>query len=504
MQGSTKTVHLLHCFTVRFFLSSAVAAVNDAYDYSLADGALAMSNTNGLRKNTLGLFSLVFFVVAAASPLTGVVGGLPVAIFTGNGGGIPAIYIMACIILMMFSVGYIAMSRYVNDAGAFYTYISKGLGEHCGASASVLALIAYISIQTAVIAMLGFFAQQYLAQHLAMHIPWWALSMLFIVISWGLGIKRVEVGGKLLGILMLAEVAIVLLTDVMLLIKKEGALNFSSFDPAIFMQGNLGIAFIFAIASFIGFESTAIYAEECRDPHKTVPRATLCALLIITAFFCFTSWSLVQAYGFDQIADIARKDPGDFIFDITRRYVGQWAVETMSALLITSLFAASLAFHNNISRYIFSISRDGLIWKELCKTHPTNGSPHNASHAHSVILLMLLAGMGSTNMDPMVHIFAFGSAIATLSILVLQTGVSIAVIMFFRQTENHNYSVWQVFWAPLAALIAMSATIILAVNNLQLISGSDSKMVQFIPWFIALCAGAGYLVSVKRKAHLLQ
>lgn len=179
-----------------------------------------MSNTTGLRKNTLGLFSLIFFVVAAASPLTGVVGGLPVAIFTGNGGGIPAVYMMACIILMIFSVGYIAMSRYVNDAGAFYTYISKGLGENWGASASVLALVAYISIQTAIIAMLGFFTQQLLEQHLAAHIPWWALSMLFTVIVWILGIKRVEVGGKLLGVLMLAEVAIVLLTDVMLLIKR--------------------------------------------------------------------------------------------------------------------------------------------------------------------------------------------------------------------------------------------------------------------------------------------
>ncbi|MBU9815656.1 APC family permease [Rahnella sp. C60] len=464
-----------------------------------------MSNINGLRKNSLGLFSLVFFVVAAASPLTGVIGGLPVAIFTGNGGGVPAVYIMACIILMLFSVGYIAMSRYVNDAGAFYTYISKGLGENWGASASVLALIAYLSIQIAIISMLGFFSQEFLAQHLALHIPWWALSMLFTIIAWIFGIKRVEVGGKLLGVLMIAEVAIVLLTDVSLLIKKPGPLNFSSFDPAVFSHGNLGIAFIFCIASFIGFESTAIYAEECRDPHKTVPRATLCALLMITVFFGFTSWSLVQAYNFDQIVEIARKDPGNFIFDITREYVGQWAVETMSVLLITSLFAAALAFHNNISRYIFSISRDGLIWKELCQTHPANGTPHKASHAHSVILLLLLMGMGGTNMDPLVQIFAFGSAIATLSILILQVGVSAAVIRFFRRVGKHNHSAWQVLWAPMGALITMSVTIIMAINNLQLLTGGgDAKLVEFIPWFLVVCAGAGYLLSARRKMHAVK
>lgn len=457
-----------------------------------------MNTDSGLRKNTLGLFSLVFFVVAAASPLTGVVGGLPVAIISGNGGGIPVFYILSCIILMLFAVGFIAMSRHVNNAGAFYTYISKGMGENWGASASVLALMAYISIQIAIVAMLGFFTQLFIEEHFSAHIPWWALSMLFVLVCWVLSIKRVEVGGKLLGILMLAEVAIVLLTDVMLLIKKVGPYSFQSFEPSVFMQGNLGIAFIFTIAAFIGFESTAIYAEECRDPHKTVPRATVCALLLITAFFCFTSWSLVQAYGFDQIVAIASKDPGNFVFNITRQYVGQWAVETMSVLLITSLFAAALAFHNNISRYLFSISRDGLIWKELCRTHPTNGTPHNASHVHSVIMLMLLAGMGSAGLDPMVHIFAIGSAVATLCILILQLGVSAAVILFFRRMEN-NENPFTVFWAPLLSMVCMSVTIILVVNNLQSLSGSDSSVVKMIPWFIAGCALMGYGMSLKRN-----
>jgi len=461
--------------------------------------ALAMSNSTGLRKNTLGLFSLIFFVVAAASPLTGVVGGLPIAIFSGNGGGIPVIYLLACVILIIFSVGFITMSRYVNSAGAFYAYISKGLGENWGASASVMALMAYFSVQMAVVAMLGFFTQLFFEQHFATSIPWWAFSMLFAVIAWILGIKRVEVGGKLLGVLMLGEVGIVVLMDVMILLKKTGPVTFSSFEPSVFMQGNLGIAFIFAIASFVGFESTAIYAEECRDPHKTVPRATLCALLLITAFFCFTSWSLVQAFGLDRIVEMARKDPGNFVFAITRQYVGQWAVETMSVLLITSLFAATLAFHNNISRYIFSISRDGLIWKELCKTHPTNGTPHNASHLHSVILLLLLAAMGSINIDPMVHIFAFGTAIATICILVLQIGVSAAVVMFFRRTGKQGNTAWRVFWAPLISLVFMVITLVMVINNLQLISGSDSKLVQFVPWLIAGCGIGGYLLSIKSR-----
>lgn len=74
---------------------------------------------------------------------------------------------------------------------------------------------------------------------------------------------------------MLAETGIVLLTDIMILVHKTGALSWRTFEPAVFMQGNLGITFIFTIAAFIGFKSTAIYAKKCRSSQKTVPRATL-------------------------------------------------------------------------------------------------------------------------------------------------------------------------------------------------------------------------------------
>ncbi|ARU94412.1 APC family permease [Tatumella citrea] len=460
-----------------------------------------MSEHSGLRKNTLGLFSLVFFVVAAASPLTGVVGGLPVAIISGNGAGIPVFYIFSCIILMLFSVGFIAMSRHVKNSGAFYTYIATGIGKDWGASASVLALMAYISIQIAIVAMLGYFTAAFIQQHTGADIPWWLLSMLFILVVWMLSVKRVEIGGKILGVLMLAEVGIVLLTDIALLVKKNAPYSFQSFEPSVFLHGNLGIAFIFTIASFIGFESTAIYAEECKDPEKTVPHATLCALLLITGFFCFTSWALIQAYGFSQIVAIAAKDPGNFVFNITRQYVGEWAVETMSVLLITSLFAATLAFHNNISRYIFNISRDGLIWKELCKTHPSNGTPHNASHLHSAIMLLLLAGIGGVGLDPMVHIFAVGSALATLCILVLQLGVCVAVMMFFRQRKS-SHQAFTVFWAPVLSFICMAITIILVINNLQTLSGSDSEVITLIPWFILACVVAAYLLSARRTVKV--
>ncbi|TLV04982.1 APC family permease [Klebsiella indica] len=457
-----------------------------------------MDNHSGLRKNSLGLGALIFFVVAAASPLTGVVGGLPVAIFAGNGGGIPVIYILAGIILMIFSVGFIAMSRYVTNSGAFYTYISMGLGKNAGASASLVALIAYFAIQIAVIAMLGLFASLFVSEHFSAEIPWWILSIIFIVVGWVLGIRRVEFGSKILGVLMLAEVGVILCLDVAILIKHSGSLSFQSFNPDVFLNGNIGIAFIFSIASFIGFESTAIYGEECRDAEKTVPRATICALLIITVFFTLTSWSIVQSYNLQDIEKVAAQDPGNFIFNISREYLGAWSVDVMSLLLITSLFAASLAFHNNISRYIYSSSRDGLFLSVLGKTHAEHGTPHNASHVQSVLLIVFFAISGVAGLDPVTQIFSQGSALATLAILVLQTGVSAAVIFFFRRQEQHSAAMWKVFWMPLLAFILMLVTIALVVKNLHQLSGSQSIVTDFLPLAIIVSMIFGYGLSIRR------
>lgn len=455
-----------------------------------------------LRKNTLGVFSLVFFVVAAASPLTGIVGGLPIAIFSGNGAGMATTYIAASLILALFSIGYITMSRYINNAGAFYAYISAGMGENIGTSASFIALFAYICVQIAVVAMLGFFLSIFLQDHFSLTVPWWLLSALSILIVWMMSVRKIEVGGRVLGILMVCEIAITLLLDFAVITTVDHPLSYAPFRPQVFLDGNLGIAFVFAIASFIGFESTAIYGEECKDPKKTIPRATIIALLVIAIFFSFSSWSLAQVYGVDELKTLAGKNPGNFVFIIAHTYLGQWSVDVMNILLITSLFAAALAFHNNISRYIFSIARDGLIWKELCAVHEDNGTPHNACHVHSLIMLFLIIGMGAIGLDPILHIFSFGSAIATLCILLLQSGVSLSVILFFRNNPLRGESKASTWYIPALSLATMAATVLLVLGNFNMIIGNDSKLVDIIPVLIFLIIPLGCIYSRNRKRQL--
>ncbi len=103
----------------------------------------ATTGSNQLRKNSLGLIAVTFMVVSAAAPLTGVAGAVPIAFLLGNGTGVPATFLFMTIVMLLFAVGYVAMSRHVSNAGAFYAYAARGLGGGAGGAVSMIAIVAY-------------------------------------------------------------------------------------------------------------------------------------------------------------------------------------------------------------------------------------------------------------------------------------------------------------------------------------------------------------------------
>ncbi|MET3498002.1 APC family permease [Variovorax boronicumulans] len=453
-----------------------------------------------LKKDTLGLWSVVFFVVAAASPITGVIGAMPIAFMSGNGAGLPGVYVLAGLLLWIFSFGFVAMSRHVVNAGAFYSYVAVGLGPRLGMAGLNVALLTYTAIQISVIAMFGFFLQMFLADNFGVSIPWWACSiaMQFLVLL--LGILKVELGGMVLGLLMLAEVGIILAVDAGVLMHHASAGNawtWSSFEPSVALSGAVGIAMVFAISSFIGFEATAIYSEECRDPKRTIPRATFVSVTLITLFFGLTSWCFVQFHGADGVAAAAAKDPGNFVFNIASQALGPKALLLMSVLLITSLFAAAQAFHNTMSRYMFAISRDGFLMKSFSKVHPTYRTPYVASIAQAFGMVCIVAIVALLRQDPMAVVFSWCSALATMGILLLQATVSVAVAAFFRRNPRADASVWSRLIAPVIAAVGMCAALTMVVKNLNVLSGSESSAIYALPWVLAAAAGWGWLYAIR-------
>ncbi|MCZ9340558.1 APC family permease, partial [Streptomyces sp. TRM76130] len=254
------------------------------------------------------------------------------------------------------------MSRHVVDTGAFYSYVTAGLGRVFGSGAAGLALLTYTAVQAGIYGMAGSTLEGLVTQYGGPGLPWWVWSGVLLLCVGLLGYRNIEVGTKVLSVLLVLEVGIVVVV-VVAIFAQRGAhgIDFTSFTPHAFASGSPGIGVMFAVASFIGFEATALYGEEARDPRRTVPRATYLAVVLIGVFYALVSWAFVLAVGSGQIRQAATADPTGLVFTVTARYTTGAVSDVMQILLLTSLFAALLAFHNAIARYLFSLGRQGRV-----------------------------------------------------------------------------------------------------------------------------------------------
>ncbi|MBU6279402.1 MAG: APC family permease, partial [Actinomycetales bacterium] len=170
-------------------------------------GDEATGKTGNL-KGSLGVFGVIVMVVAAAAPLSTIGGVAPVAIIAGNGPAFPIMYVAAAVILALFVVGFNAMTPFVKEAGAFYSYITLGLGRGLGLSAAYIAMLTYICVEIAVIAVLGAVFEGQIVSIGGPDLPWWLYTAIFLAIVLLLGYRNIDFSGKVLAILVILEIAI--------------------------------------------------------------------------------------------------------------------------------------------------------------------------------------------------------------------------------------------------------------------------------------------------------
>lgn len=435
----------------------------------------------GLSKGRLGVFGIVFFVVAASAPMAGMTGVVPVAGVIGNGAAVPGAYVLVGLILLLFSVGFTAMSHKVTNAGAFFAYVGKGLGITTGVGSAFVSILAYLTVQLAVYGFFGAIANAFFTPMIGVDLGWFGWCAISWVVVTALSLMRVDVGAKFLGVLTSLEVLSLLVTGVAILAKggPEGINFTASFDPSLILAGGFagtaGIALSFAFASFIGFESTAIYGEESKDPKNTVRRATYVAVSVIAGLFALVSFAMVTGLGASSFVDKTLElseglvNPAAVLFSLASDAVGPWMADAMNVFLITSMFAGLLAFQNAASRYFFAMSRGGVLPKSLSSTNG-RGAPTGGVYATSAIAIIVMALFLVNNLDPVLHLFYWTSTIAVLAITLVEILVSIAVIAYFRKNPGAN--VWQSVIAPALATLGMALAMYLIMARFNLLSGT--------------------------------
>ncbi|AWS45101.1 APC family permease [Streptosporangium sp. 'caverna'] len=468
---------------------------------------------NRLRKNAVGLVSVIFMAVATAAPITAMTGNVPIALGFGNGLGVPAGYLVATIVLTVFSVGYVAMAKHITSAGAFYGYISHGLGQVVGMVAGLLATMAYVIFEASIIGFFAYSANNTFKSLAGVDIHWLWFALLGLALNAALTYFDINLTAKVLGVFLVTEILMLALTATVTLFHGGGpdGLMAETLNPVRAFQttglaaGAVGLGLFMCFWSWVGFESTAMYGEESRDPKSIIPKATLVSVVGIGLFYTFVSWMTVAANGV-KAPEIAAKEFAGVFFNPTGQLVGAWAVDLFKILILTGSFACSMAFHNCASRYLYAIGRENLIpgtRRTLGATHPRHGSPHIAGFVQTVISVIIVFAFFFAGMDPYLHIYTLLAVLGTLAILIVQTLCSFSVIGYFHVRKKHpeTASWWRTLLAPLAGGLAMIYVVFLLFQNQEAAAGEASKSAFFtlIPWIVLCLAllGAGLALYLK-------
>jgi len=487
----------------------------------------AAPTRGGLKQNAIGMTGVIFMVLATAAPITAMTGNVPIAVGYGNGAGVPGAFLFATAVLAVFTIGYSAMARHVTATGAFYGFITKGLGRSAGLGAGLMATLAYMVFEGSLIGIFSSFFKTDVEFFNGPKLSWIVYALAGIAVIAVLGYFDIEISGKVLAVFLVTEVAILLALGLSVLFRGGGpqGLQAGSLNPGhaftAVAGGTAAIGLFFAFWSWVGFETTAVYGEESRNPTKIIPKATLIVVIGLGLFYTFISWMTISGNGPGQAVAISAGSTGnpfDLFFGITQKYIGAWAKDVYMVLTVTGSFACALAFHNSASRYLFAFGRDELhpAVTPLGRTHPKHKSPHVASIVQSVVTLAITLYFfwfqAPTKAAPDVpYYYEFGllAIMGTMAILLVQAICSISVIWYFHVNKHEEGSPlaatrawWRTLLAPAVGALGMAYVVYLLFSHLSFAAGAaaDSPVYKITPYLVIGVGVVGVCIGLILRA----
>ncbi|MEV3874724.1 APC family permease [Streptomyces sp. NPDC049906] len=463
-----------------------------------------------LRADRLGTAGLLLSVLAATGPLMVVAGVMPTTFGVMGIVGQPLLFVLLGVVLILFSFGYAEMSRHVHNAGAFYAYISRGLGGTAGAGAALVALVAYSALQVGLYGLFGFEVTLLVNEHFDVDLAWWIPSLACALLVGFLALMKIDVNARVLGVLLLIEVALVVVFDVAALSEpsKQGV-SLEAFNPEILTGAGIGTALCFCIAAFTGFEQAPVYAEETSRPQVVVARVMLLAVSFVALFFAFSSWALTVAAGPDGIVPAAQEHSAGLLFHLTESRLGETFADLMHVLLVTGVFAATLSFHNVVSRYAFAMGREGLLPAAFGRTNRASGAPGTGALLQSGVTLVVLLLFAVTDdkpvgdpTAPILRLFTWMGNIGAFGVTLLMTTASLAVIVFFARRGAVRAQLWRLIASGIAG-VALLVIAVYTVKDFHVLVGADSESLLrwALPGIIVLAGAVGLVVGAVLKAR---
>ena len=458
------------------------------------DGVLE-EKAPALRGNmgTLGLF---FSVMAFNAPLVVVIGVIPFMIAFGNGIGTPILFVIGGLIVAAFATGFLRMSDVIQRPGAFYAFVTAGLGKRIGLGSGLAMLLAYFCVCAGYLPFGGvIFGTLVTNTFHGPDLPWYVWAFVLWLIVAVLGYLRVDFGKG-------HRRSSVRRTDRRLHLQRGDlrawgcrGTHAAPFSPSNWFDGSLSIGLLLASGMFGGYEVTVLFRDEVRNPEKTIPRATYGLIACAVVIYVTTTWLFINALGVDDAASLVVADPTGAMDSTFVTFGSHFLFDAASMLVITSALAVIVCAHNVGARYLFNLSADGVFPRSLSGVHPRHGSPYVASMVMSAAALALNAAVVVLHIDEMAF-YAALLGVAALTGITMQFLTAVAVPAYLKRTGNHKDHVMKSIVLPLAAAVGFGTVMVLSILNFHILTGGSQTMSNILLAFVYGFFAFGFVLAL--------
>jgi amino acid transporter len=391
--------------------------------------------SNRLRRNALGLPQIVASTLANIAPAMSFYFGYA-TIVQGAGLAAPITIIVAMVAILFLANTVAEFSKYQPSAGSFVTFIGTAFGPTAAAAASVFVIMGYVVAASAVVVISGGWAHDTLQAFLGISVPWQAISVAVALIVGVLVSRGISLSTRWAGIFFVFELVLLLVGAVVMLVVNHAAISLAAFNPANLSGGlkGIGLGFPLAIYLFIGWENSAMLAEETENPRRNVPRALILGTLSIGVLYIFLAFATGVGFGNNAKAIGAASIP--YVDALKSSAAGLLLVAYLAGL--TSIFSSLIGLTNSQARILFNSGREGLLPAVFGKIHPEHGTPHVSLWTYIAVALAIVLVFGR-NIAP-VDLFGDVGTLGTIPVIITYLITNFALPVYILRYQRASFN----------------------------------------------------------------
>jgi len=273
-------------------------------------------------------------------------------------------------------------------------------------------------------------------------------SLIVMALTW-VHVRSVKQGGRLQAVLTVTKLSPLVLLCILGFFFFDSTSLFMTTalttDKSIFVLITAGVAA--TVWSYAGFPNILYMAGEIKNPSKTLPKALLGSLLVVTVIYVLVAIATSVLVPHDELVAISGGFANPFKY---LPWFAGIAAGFLALAAFTSMVGATNAAIMVQPRIEYAIARDGLFFPVFGKLHPKYGTPANSIIIQSAmaIIMMFIGGI-----EALMGYF-------TLS-YILQNLVVYGSIFWLKKREDYQPTYRSPAWQVMAGLAVIFQILLL-------------------------------------------